>query len=264
MRHHHAGGFSLLEIAIVLVIVSILLATVALPLAGQIDARRTEDTRRQLDAVSDALIGFALANGRLPCASEIGDNGTESLAANDGTCRAYNGFLPAVTLGMTPVDTNGFMRDAWGLSRNRIRYAVADVTVTSSTGVCPLISHIFTKTDGMKTAGMSCLATYNTDTSSPPKTLLTVCSATPASTQPFCSANKLTISAPFVLIAPGKNAATGGVAIDEAINSNSTSKAFVSRLPSQAGAPGGEFDDIVTWGSLNTLFAKMVQAGKLP
>ena len=26
----------------------------------------------------------------------------------------------------------------------------------------------------------------------------------------------------------------------------------------------GKFDDIVTWASLNTLFARMVQAGKLP
>jgi hypothetical protein len=39
---------------------------------------------------------------------------------------------------------------------------------------------------------------------------------------------------------------------------------FVSRTPSVSTATGGEFDDIVTWGSLNTLFARMVQAGKLP
>ncbi len=39
---------------------------------------------------------------------------------------------------------------------------------------------------------------------------------------------------------------------------------FVSHTPTQAASASGEFDDIVTWGSLNTLFARMVQAGKLP
>jgi hypothetical protein len=39
---------------------------------------------------------------------------------------------------------------------------------------------------------------------------------------------------------------------------------FVSRLPSPASASNGEFDDIVTWGNLNTLILKMTDAGKLP
>ncbi|MGH8690910.1 MAG: type II secretion system protein, partial [Burkholderiales bacterium] len=39
---------------------------------------------------------------------------------------------------------------------------------------------------------------------------------------------------------------------------------FVSRVQSPAGAPAGEFDDIVIWLSKNTLFNRMVAAGKLP
>jgi hypothetical protein len=39
---------------------------------------------------------------------------------------------------------------------------------------------------------------------------------------------------------------------------------FVSRNPSSPGAPGGEFDDIVSWLPTGILFNRMVAAGKLP
>jgi prepilin-type N-terminal cleavage/methylation domain-containing protein len=273
--HLRTSGFSLIEIAVVLVIVSILVAIVASPLASQLETRRTEDTRRQLDMINEALIGFAMANGRLPCASSLANNGVESLAnplavPADGTCGSYNGFLPAVTLGISPQDQNGFAIDAWGLPQNRIRYSVIDIPMTSTTAVgCPAaaVAHPFTKAGGMKEAGMNCLANYNSDTVVPPKTLLTVCSSTPASTQPFCTTTKLTITAPFVVISLGKNAPTGGlVTTDEGFNSGTRGNGtvFVSHTPTTSAAPGGEFDDLVTWTSLNTLFARMVQAGKLP
>ncbi|MEI6738128.1 MAG: hypothetical protein WCL29_06590, partial [Pseudomonadota bacterium] len=106
-----------------------------------------------------------------------------------------------------------------------------------------------------------------------PRPLITVCGATPTTSaawpQTYCSASKLTITAPFVLISQGKNAATATSALagsDEEFNAVSSGQkaVFVSRMASTTGAAGGEFDDIVTWGSLNTLFAKMVQAGRLP
>jgi prepilin-type N-terminal cleavage/methylation domain-containing protein len=269
------SGFSLIEVAVVLVIISILLVIVASPLAAQLEARRTEDTRRQLEAINEALIGFAMANGRLPCPSRVVDNGTESLvnplvSPVDGICATYSEFLPAVTLGLTPQDQNGFAIDAWGISQNRIRYSVMDIPSTSTTATsCPAVSvaHPFTKAGGIKEAGMNCLANYNSDTAAPPKTLITVCANTPAAAQPYCTATKLTITAPFVVISLGKNAATGGLATtDEGFNSGTRGNGavFVSHTPTAAGSPVGEFDDIVTWTSLNTLFARMVQAGKLP
>ncbi len=266
-------GFSLIEIAVVLVIVSVLLAVVAIPLSAQVEARRTEETRRQLDVINEALVGFAMANGRLPCAARIVDNGIESLVdpANPtvGACYAYSGLLPAVTLGLSALDQNGFAVDAWGIAQNRIRYAVIDVLTSTSASNCPstAVAHVFTARDGMKTAGMNCLANYNLDTAASAKTLITVCSKSPAASQPFCAASKLTITAPFVVISLGKNAVTGGLAsTDEGYNAGTRGdgRVFVSRIPSSADAAGGEFDDIVTWTSLNTLFARMVQAGKLP
>ena len=67
MKQSAQTGFSLIEIAVVLVIISILLAIVAVPLSTQIDQRRRADTMRQLDLAKDAITGFAISNGRLPC-----------------------------------------------------------------------------------------------------------------------------------------------------------------------------------------------------
>jgi hypothetical protein len=58
--------------------------------------------------------------------------------------------------------------------------------------------------------------------------------------------------------------------VDEDINANQNpisngGRVFVSKTPSQRNTPVfGEFDDIVTWLSPNTLFNRMVAAGRLP
>lgn len=270
-----ATGFSLVEIAVVLVIIAILVTAVGIPLAAQLDQQRRTETQKQLEDIKEAIYGFALANGRLPCASRLADNGVESIvSANTGVCLAYSGFLPAVSLGLSNVDSNGFARDAWGLEQNRIRYAVIRIANTSTTLTgCPTtaVSEPFTKTGGISAATMSCLASYNNDGATPTAlVLLTVCGATPTAVgawpQAYCTASKLSITAPFVLISQGKNAPTGAAAgTDEAFNAVASGQVavFVSRIPTSQGVTN-EFDDIVTWGSLNTLFARMVQAGKLP
>ncbi len=263
-------GFSLIEIAVVLVILSVLIAIVAVPLATQLDQQRTVETTKQLETIKEAIIGFALAKGRLPCASRDTDKGNESIVdETSGVCNSYSGFLPAVTLGISPADSSGFAIDAWGLPQNRIRYAVVDIT-TDAVGPpafaeCPstAVAHVFTQRDGMKKATMGCLSKYN-EITSPFRALVTVCSQTPVAGAPYCPASKLTNTAPFVVISLGKNAPTGGQpGTDEAYNAGS-GFVFVSHTPTAAGSAAGEFDDIVVWPSLNTLFARMVQAGKLP
>ncbi|HAN55905.1 MAG TPA: hypothetical protein DCQ77_06830, partial [Betaproteobacteria bacterium] len=127
----HQRGFSLIEIAIVLFIVSLLLGGMLLPLAAQQDMRNQGDTQKQLTEAREALLGFAIANGRLPCPASAGSNGVESPAtaatATTGVpcTNPYDGFLPAVTLGLAPIDAQGFAVDGWGGNTiNRIRYAV--------------------------------------------------------------------------------------------------------------------------------------------
>lgn len=266
-------GFSLVEIAIVLVIISVLIAIVAVPLATQVEQRRGEETLKQLEQIKEAIIGYAIANGRLPCpAVATGNEEFVPVTGNaaNGNCLRMFGFVPAVTLGLSGLDANGFIVDAWGLQQNRIRYAVADVDFTPpgtpAVPACPVgFNNALTSTNGMRTATMACLA----DTSVA-LNMLTICPTTPnggagtpnnPSSVTSCTA-PLTSKAPFVVYSLGKNAATGGAG-DEAYNLDADAY-FVSHTPTPAGSAAGEFDDLVTWGSINTLFARMVQAGKLP
>jgi prepilin-type N-terminal cleavage/methylation domain-containing protein len=257
-------GFSLIEIAIVLVIISVLLTIVVVPLSTQVEQRRRAETEKQLELIKEAIIGFALANGRFPCASRATDNGVESfIDKSAGTCNAYVGFLPAVTLGISPIDSSGFAVDSWEVTPNRIRYAVADFLPGAPPPLpCPSAGlHVLTRTDGMKAATMGCLA----DTTVPALNMLTVCAVKPTGAPGAASActSPLSVKAPFVLLSLGKNAPVGGIGADEAHNVDADSY-FVTHTPTDAGSTSGEFDDIVAWPSLNTIFGRMVQAGKLP
>lgn len=62
-----ASGFTLIELAIVLVIITILIGGLAVPLSAQIQARRIAETNKILDEAREALIGYALANRASTC-----------------------------------------------------------------------------------------------------------------------------------------------------------------------------------------------------
>jgi hypothetical protein len=88
-----------------------------------------------------------------------------------------------------------------------------------------------------------------------------------------CAASSLTSSAVAAILSFGKNGygatnSAGGTnaaptSADELENTD-TDRDVVYRIPSTAAAAAGEFDDIVTWLPLYTLFNRMVAAGKLP
>jgi hypothetical protein len=178
------------------------------------------------------------------------------------------GFVPATTLGLAPLDSSGFFVDAFGLQQNRIRYAVRGLDITALTPpACTLgITKPLTRTDGIKGATMGCLSDPNAADPDKAVKLLTVVTTTINNVPAGCTPSNLTTKAPFVIFSLGKNGTTGGTGADEAQNvtTNATTFTFVSRAPTASDNCAGEFDDIVTWGSLNTLFARMVQAGKLP
>jgi len=262
-----ARGFTLIEMAVAMFIIALLLGSILVPLQTQIESRNLESTHRMLDQAREAIIGFAAANGRLPCPASATSNGAEHFFsaggnATNGICHAsvtfasvYIGFLPAATLGFSPVDANGYAVDAWGITQNRIRYAVSSQTVNS-------ITLPFTKMSGMRSAGMSNIASATT--------LLYVCnSGTGVVAGSNCgTAVTLTSNAPVVIWSVGPNAATtGGTSVDELQNPNPTAGFSADRIfVSRTGSAGtsGEFDDIVTWIGPPPLFNRLITAGQLP
>jgi prepilin-type N-terminal cleavage/methylation domain-containing protein len=256
------SGFSLVELAVVLAIVGLLLGTAMYTLSAQSEQRAREDTLRTLDQAREALLGFAVANGRLPCPASATSNGIES--PTSGACtNPYDGFLPAVTLGFQPVDSQGFALDAWN---NRIRYALAQ-TITGCAGTST-IPHFTSKTN-LKQNGMSCLPN-NTD--------LIICQSSVSSPVPSAgncgpSTNTLTNAGTVVAVvfSAGKNyaqattaaAATAAGKSDEAANLDANA-IFISHTPSPSGATGGEFDDLVVWIPVGLFYGRLASAGVLP
>lgn len=260
-RAHRAGGFTLIELALTIAIVAVLGAGLLVPVVSQIAQRNISSTERTLELAREALIGYAVANGRLPCPATDTSNGLESPSPPDpnGACTTYYGYLPAATLGLTPVDARGYAVDAWASSadRNRIRYAVSDFRDATT-------NPVFTRPGGMKTAGPAGLGGND---------FLYVCNSGSGinTAAPNCgTATTLTSTAPAVIWSVGANAATGGgTSVDEAQNQfpgalsgGGIDRVFVSR--GIASGAGPEYDDIVSWLSIGGLVSRMVQAGQLP
>lgn len=242
-----------------------------LPLTVQMEQHNVTATRTTIANVQEALIGYAMANGRFPCPAVAGANGVEAFAAGgtatNGKCANFTGagFVPGVTLGISPTNANGYVLDGWN---NPIRYAIAPITDDAAA------TYVFTKLNGMKLAnsaacipncGMSWIAAQ-VPPLPPLSILLSICNTSTGIANGTCSgaATTITTSAVLVVYSQGKNFATGGVGADEAVNQNGGSTAFIDHTPTPSSAANGEYDDIMSWVSSNTVFSRMVQAGQLP
>ncbi|MGC2518790.1 MAG: prepilin-type N-terminal cleavage/methylation domain-containing protein [Burkholderiales bacterium] len=262
IRQH---GFTLAELAIVVIIVGLLLGSLISTYSTQIELSRISDTKRTLETARDALVGFAAANGRLPCpATANPPNATSSNGVEvpivGGVCSVSAGsemqgvgFLPAATLGLTPTDNQGYLVDAWG---SRIRYAVTNDSA----------NYTFT------TQGQIRVQLLDSNSATPAATLLRVCSTSTGmtgagSSTATCAAGPpttaLTNNAVAVIFSVGKNGVvggTGGAGADESKNLDND-RVFVSHDPTPSGAANGEFDDIVVWLSPSILYNRILSGG---
>jgi len=284
------SGFTLVEIAIVLLIVTILLGyTVALfPRQQQLKQYRALD--RQMDEVIEAIIGFAQINGRLPCPAIPNSLGVEDYdTAGDTGCNNYGGFVPVNTLGLNGrLNEDSLLLDPWG---NPYRYYVTYVDFDDGGAG----DSDFTAPGEMRAVG---LVDSDDDDYIDLDGRYLICDAAGATTDDECDgasevfgrfddtgpANRYA-GAPIVLVSQGKNCNEAAAAGDELANSGgsgTTSGLGLAVGPSGmdyvlkdvAGGettfvrrPGGfadDYDDVVRWVSPNILFSRMIQAGQLP
>jgi prepilin-type N-terminal cleavage/methylation domain-containing protein len=254
--HRHARAFTLIELTIALLVLAALAASLAVPIATQVQLRRQEETRRLLDDAKDALLGFVAAHARLPCPATASSNGMEGFAAGgsaaNGDCADFHGgYLPGASLGLAPLDPEGFVRDPWQGPQSRVRYAVYGAGSAINGVVNPL-----TRANGMQAATLAGLGAA--------PSYLFICTTGAAANASGCgpAANQLTRRAAFVLLSLGPNAsATPPAGSDEARNVDGDA-VFVYREAS--GVAGREYDDQLQWVPIHLVVNRMVLAGRLP
>ena len=256
------AGFSLVEMAIVLAIVGLLLGGLIPTLSAQMESQRINETRKQLDEIQQALIGFAIINGRLPCPAKATLATGLANAGMEATTAPGNSICACVAAGgNTVADTSAFA-----------------CTGTTVTGVLPWVTLGIKETDAWERR-----YTYR----------VTEIFADPIATTFGCTPSTTPVSSSFALCSPGvpyvRSADSGGTDVandvpaiflshgkngagaylsngtqlaasagdDEAENSDNDNKFVSHNITSN-------FDDLVIWLSPNTLANRMVTAGKLP
>ena len=259
-------GFTLVEIAIAIFIITILLGSILIPLHTQVEQRQVSEAQKSLDDIKEALIGHAIAKGYLPCpdrtsggagtANDTANDGVEDFDAATGFClgtlsgtwvappgagntRRVVGNVPWVTLGLGAADP-------WG---NRYRYAVdMEFSARSPQAGTPF--------------ALISTADLGVCTSSACTTRLTSATAGEAAVAVILSHGKNGYSAINATTGTTNTAATSADEADNVGGSTYTSRPIYH--PVSAADTANEFDDIVTWLSKYTLLQRMVAAGKLP
>lgn len=100
-------GFTLIEMTLVLVIVALLSGGLLTGLSAQQQSANEQAARLQLETSKEALLGFAMSQGRLPCPAPANLANTAADAGQEN-CTLEHGVLPWVTLGLPETDP-------WGL-----------------------------------------------------------------------------------------------------------------------------------------------------
>jgi prepilin-type N-terminal cleavage/methylation domain-containing protein len=218
-------GFTLLEMAVVLVIVGFLLGGLLTSLST-LQARQREDkTLTQLDEIREALITFAAINRRLPCpataatADTVVGAGREQAPIATGCTGGPVGVVPWVTLGLQQTD-------AWG---RRFTYRVTPAFSRTAPAI------------GLLSSG---------DNTVQNRALVTAAAGIPAvvvshGQNAFGSRNRLGVLAPL-----------GGNVFEQ--ENADADAVFVADTPTTA------YEDLLTWVPTSILIGRMLQAGTLP
>lgn len=283
-----ATGFTIIELAVALTIVSLIIGSLAVPLGTRIAEQQYTDTQNSIDKAVEALVGFAALNGRLPCpdmrtADAVADNrdGAEDPRLEAGLIIGCNagfggtnsdagnaswGDLPWQTLGLQAPNN----QDAWN---NRLRYAVFEPLTHAPP--------VFPASLGAANLDIRC----GNPTSLPPTVGAAFVPAPGCLPIPVANPYQVSANAVFVVYSHGTNA-WGSTNIldvttarpflapipinDETANTPENDAAalfrrqFVTRARSEAESNSGEFDDLLSYMSATTFAAKMLSAGRFP
>ena len=227
MRSRRSSGFSLVELTVVLTVIGLLLGGAINAIKLSRETEHIRATRLALQTARQALLGYMVRNGRLPCAASLDaqSRGVEQRDA-EGRCVQLQGYLPWATLGLA-------RNDSWGRPQTyRVSAAFANPNTTKADQpllAAGMVFHLLTQGD------------------------LEIRSSAD-------SEESLTSIAAAVIVSHGAHGPgplqTGGEG-DEALNARD-SPVFVSRTQDAT------YDDLTEWLSSPQLIAVALEAGRLP
>ena len=234
MKSKSQTGFTLIEMALALLIMGLVVGGGLNLMSSQMESQKLKETQAILEEAKNALIGFAVVNGRFPRPAVSGVDGTEQATCADEA--ACTGLIPWVVLGTTKLDS-------WG---KMLRYSVTPAFANANFKLTTPSTKIVQTRDNLGA-------------------VQTLANLVPAVIYSHGKSNFGTTDAGTAI--PNLSLTN----LDEITNDSGgigavAGTTFMQRTPSEntAAAFGGEFDDIVIWLSPNILFNRMVQAGQLP
>ncbi|MBI1326633.1 MAG: prepilin-type N-terminal cleavage/methylation domain-containing protein [Alphaproteobacteria bacterium] len=152
LRSAKNSGFTMVELAIVVAVISVLLAGALVMTAPLMKTAQVNDTREKLNRIAKALSLYAVTNYRIPCPAKPNrtmggtpppfgyenGSGATGAATPDGCPAGLNsreGIVPFKTLGLS----EAMVKDAWG---NFFTYAVSPAfTWNTKLGTNPATIH---------------------------------------------------------------------------------------------------------------------------
>lgn len=223
-------GFSLIEMAIVMVILGALIGGLLMPLSTQRDVSNRKAVETQLAEIRNAVMGFVLLNRRLPCPADPNaappNVGREARNATP-ICTFPNGFVPYMDLGIQGTLINGLLVDAWQMP---IYYRLTDVSAWQYANE---INITMTQPNFQVCRDDGCAA-----------------------------ADIIADEIAVVILSTGKDGPDISMSPDQALN-RSGGTDFVMRTPTEMQALGNEFDDILVWIARPQLIYELSKAGRL-
>jgi len=230
------SGFSIVELAIVLLVLGVLMRSAVQPLAARMATEKINESQMQLKEIKRAITGYLILHGRLPCP------GSESIVGGSA-CTAIEGGLSASILGLSgETDNDGFILDPWG---GALRYRLASRR--------PLHLRFFSSSDSGNSQSTS-IATQTTLADASDEQPLLVCRS--AATRRCSKQNIKADQLGFVILSHGRDSSTAG-----AQAANQDDNGLFVQLADSA-VPEHRFDDQLAWMAKNEIAYWLVRSGR--